>query len=162
MHSLAFNQCCKLTQSNESHPADLQEGVFQFQNQPLMRFFFRLLMFIATLSHIRGFTKPMGPVRASMRSMSMAKAEYQLVLLRHGQSTWNNENKFTGWYDCPLSDNGRIEAAAAGKLLQKNGYKFDMAYSSYLQRAIRTLWYALEETNCMHIPIKTAWELNER
>jgi len=97
-----------------------------------------------------------------MRSMSMAKAEYQLVLLRHGQSTWNNENKFTGWYDCPLSDNGRIEAAAAGKLLQKNGYKFDMAYSSYLQRAIRTLWYALEETNCMHIPIKTAWELNER
>lgn len=92
----------------------------------------------------------------------MAKEGFQLVLLRHGESTWNNENKFTGWYDCPLSAKGKIEAEAAGKLLQKNNFKFDLAYTSFLQRAIRTLWFALEETNHMHIPIRTAWELNER
>lgn len=117
---------------------------------------------LATVGHIRAFTKSMGPVRASMRSLLMGKAEYQLVLLRHGESTWNDKNLFTGWYDCPLSEKGKLEAEAAGKLLQKNNFKFDMAFSSYLQRAIRTLWYALEETNHMHIPIKTAWELNER
>jgi 2,3-bisphosphoglycerate-dependent phosphoglycerate mutase len=94
--------------------------------------------------------------------MSMAKAEHQLVLLRHGESTWNDENLFTGWYDCPLSAKGKKEAEAAGKLLQQNNFKFDKAYSSFLQRAIRTLWFALEETNHMHIPIRTAWELNER
>jgi 2,3-bisphosphoglycerate-dependent phosphoglycerate mutase len=94
--------------------------------------------------------------------MSMAKAEHQLVLLRHGESTWNDKNLFTGWYDCPLSEKGKLEAAAAGKLLQQNNFKFDKAYSSFLQRAIRTLWFALEETNHMHIPIRTAWELNER
>lgn len=92
----------------------------------------------------------------------MAKEGFQLVLLRHGESTWNDENKFTGWYDCPLSAKGRKEAEAAGKLLHENNFKFDLAYSSFLQRAIRTLWYTLEETNQMHIPIKTAWQLNER
>jgi len=87
---------------------------------------------------------------------------HQLVLLRHGESTWNDENKFTGWYDCPLSAKGRLEAEAAGKLLQHHNFKFDLAYSSFLQRAIRTLWYSLEETGHMYIPIKTAWQLNER
>lgn len=120
-------------------------------------------MLLTSFSSIRGFVKSTRPVaRASVRSMAMAKEGYQLVLLRHGESTWNDENKFTGWYDCPLSAKGRGEAEAAGKLLQKNGFKFDLAYSSFLQRAIRTLWYSLEETNQMHIPIKTAWELNER
>jgi len=94
--------------------------------------------------------------------MSGGKEGFQLVLLRHGESTWNDENKFTGWYDCPLSAKGRTEAEAAGKLLHQNNFKFDVAHTSFLQRAIRTLWYSLEETNQMHIPIKTAWQLNER
>ncbi len=101
--------------------------------------------------------------RAISRSLSMAKKEpFQLVLIRHGESTWNDENKFTGWYDCPLSQKGRNEAIAAGKLLKDNNFKFDLAYTSYLQRAIRTLWHSLEETEQMYIPIKNAWELNER
>jgi len=94
--------------------------------------------------------------------MTAGKEAFQLVLLRHGESTWNDENKFTGWYDCPLSEKGKKEAQQAGKLLNEKGYKFDLAYSSFLQRAIRTLWFSLEETNQMYIPIKTAWQLNER
>lgn len=86
----------------------------------------------------------------------------ELVLVRHGESTWNELNQFTGWYDCPLSEKGKVEALAAAKLLAENGYKFDVAYTSTLKRAIRTLWYALEETDCMYIPIKNKWELNER
>jgi 2,3-bisphosphoglycerate-dependent phosphoglycerate mutase len=90
------------------------------------------------------------------------KEAYQLVLLRHGESSWNKENKFTGWYDCPLSEAGQIEAAAAGKLLMDQGFVFDIAYTSYLKRAIRTLWHTLEQTDLMHIPIVNAWQLNER
>jgi len=82
--------------------------------------------------------------------------------VRHGESTWNQENKFTGWYDCPLSEKGQEEAQNAGKELKKAGFTFDVAFTSYLKRAIRTLWYALEETDCMYIPIKNAWQLNER
>jgi 2,3-bisphosphoglycerate-dependent phosphoglycerate mutase len=84
------------------------------------------------------------------------------VLIRHGESTWNQENKFTGWYDCPLSEKGHTEAAAAGKLLKEGGFKFDIAYTSYLKRAIRTLWHTLEQTDLMYIPVKHSWELNER
>jgi 2,3-bisphosphoglycerate-dependent phosphoglycerate mutase len=83
-------------------------------------------------------------------------------LYRHGESTWNQENKFTGWYDCPLSVKGNKEAEAAGKLLAENGYTFDVAFTSRLKRAIRTLWHSLEQTDCMYIPIHNAWELNER
>ena len=90
------------------------------------------------------------------------KGKHTLVLVRHGESTWNQENKFTGWYDCPLSEKGRKEAAAAGELLEKEGYKFDIAFTSKLKRAIRTLWYSLEKTDCMSIPIINAWQLNER
>lgn len=90
------------------------------------------------------------------------RTKYTLVLVRHGESTWNNENKFTGWYDCPLSDKGQIEAASAGKLLKDEGFKFDLAFTSYLKRAIRTLWHTMEQTDCMNIPIKNAWQLNER
>ena len=101
------------------------------------------------------------PLKFSL-SMSTSKAPYQLVLLRHGESTWNQENKFTGWYDCPLSEKGHKEAASAGHLLKESGFKFDLAYTSTLQRAIRTLWHSLEETGFMYIPIVNAWELNER
>jgi 2,3-bisphosphoglycerate-dependent phosphoglycerate mutase len=100
-------------------------------------------------------------LRGRMMTMS-AKEAFQLVLLRHGESTWNKENKFTGWYDCPLSEKGHAEAAAAGALLKEEGFTFDIAYTSYLRRAIRTLWHALEQTELMHIPIVNAWELNER
>ena len=85
-----------------------------------------------------------------------------LVLVRHGESTWNEENKFTGWYDCPLSVKGNKEAEEAGKSLAKEGFRFDVAYTSKLKRAIRTLWHTLEQTDQMSIPIINAWELNER
>jgi 2,3-bisphosphoglycerate-dependent phosphoglycerate mutase len=99
---------------------------------------------------------------ASLRSLSVPSKSYKLVLVRHGESTWNDLNKFTGWYDCPLSKKGENEAMAAGKLLKENDFHFDIAYTSFLQRAIKTLWHSLEQTGCMYIPIKNAWQLNER
>jgi 2,3-bisphosphoglycerate-dependent phosphoglycerate mutase len=99
---------------------------------------------------------------AVKQQKSTFRSKYTLVLVRHGESTWNQENKFTGWYDCPLSDKGQLEAAAAGLILANEGFSFDLAYTSYLKRAIRTLWHSLEQTNSMYIPIKNAWQLNER
>lgn len=96
------------------------------------------------------------------KQFSISRAKHTLVLVRHGESTWNQENKFTGWYDCPLSEKGHQEAAAAGALLKKDGFVFDVAYTSYLKRAIRTCWHALEQTDLMFIPVIQAWELNER
>lgn len=93
---------------------------------------------------------------------NLCRKKSTIVLLRHGESTWNNENKFTGWYDCPLSDKGHGEAKAAGVLLKEDGFKFDVAFTSTLKRAIRTLWHSLEETDKMYIPIHNAWQLNER
>jgi 2,3-bisphosphoglycerate-dependent phosphoglycerate mutase len=87
---------------------------------------------------------------------------YKVVLLRHGESIWNKENRFTGWYDVDLSDKGRHEAAQAGKLLKKEGFKFDIAFTSVLKRAIRTLWLALSEMDRMWIPVERSWKLNER
>jgi len=84
------------------------------------------------------------------------------VLVRHGESTWNLENKFTGWYDCPLSPKGHEEVIQAGKLIKAEGIKADIAHTSLLQRAIRTLWHVLEQTELMWIPVQKAWELNER
>lgn len=86
----------------------------------------------------------------------------KLVLLRHGESIWNKENRFTGWTDVDLSEKGREEATAAGKLLLDEGISFDMAYTSVLKRAIRTLWIALDEMNLMWIPVERSWRLNER
>ena len=86
----------------------------------------------------------------------------KLVLLRHGQSTWNKENRFTGWTDVDLSDKGREEAAAAGRLLRDEGYVFDIAYTSVLKRAIRTSWMALDELDLLWIPVERHWRLNER
>ncbi|WP_069470480.1 2,3-diphosphoglycerate-dependent phosphoglycerate mutase [Candidatus Marithrix sp. Canyon 246] len=86
---------------------------------------------------------------------------YKLVLLRHGESVWNQENRFTGWTDVDLTEKGKIEALNAGKLLKKD-YTFDIAYTSVLKRAIRTLWIALDEMDAMWIPVDRDWRLNER
>ncbi len=87
---------------------------------------------------------------------------YKVVLLRHGESTWNKENRFTGWTDVDLSEKGRGEAKKAGELLRAEGFVFDVAYTSVLKRAIRTLWYTLDELDLMWIPTTKAWQLNER
>ena len=86
----------------------------------------------------------------------------KIVLLRHGESTWNMENRFTGWTDVPLSEKGTAEAVEAGRVLLKEGYSFDVAYTSVLKRAIKTLWIALEEMDLMWIPVFRSWRLNER
>jgi len=86
----------------------------------------------------------------------------KLVLLRHGQSTWNLENRFTGWTDVDLSPTGIEEAHQSGKLLAQGNFKFDIALTSVLKRAIRTLWIALDEMDMMWIPVERAWQLNER
>jgi 2,3-bisphosphoglycerate-dependent phosphoglycerate mutase len=87
---------------------------------------------------------------------------YKLVLIRHGESQWNKENRFTGWKDVDLSEKGREEAKAAGQLLKAEGYSFDEAYTSVLKRAIRTLWIVLDEMDLMWIPETKSWLLNER
>ena len=87
---------------------------------------------------------------------------YKLVLIRHGESTWNKENRFTGWTDVELSDKGRTEAKAAGELLKKEGFVFDIAYASVLKRALNTLWSVLQELDSVWIPIEKDWRLNER
>jgi len=86
----------------------------------------------------------------------------KLVLLRHGESTWNKENRFTGWTDVPLSGQGVEEALEAGRVLKREGYVFDVAYTSVLKRAIKTLWIALEEMDQMWLPVINDWRLNER
>jgi 2,3-bisphosphoglycerate-dependent phosphoglycerate mutase len=86
----------------------------------------------------------------------------RLVLLRHGQSIWNLENLFTGWIDVDLSDQGRLEAEEAGRLLRDEGIAFDIAFTSVLKRAIRTLWYALDGMDLMWLPVERSWRLNER
>src|SRR6185503_1993690 len=87
---------------------------------------------------------------------------YRLVLLRHGESQWNRENRFTGWVDVDLSPAGIEEARAAGRLLKAGGFRFDVAFTSLLKRAIRTLWIALDELDQMWIPEHKHWRLNER
>ena len=87
---------------------------------------------------------------------------YKFVLVRHGQSVWNLENRFTGWTDVGLTDQGREEAHEAGRLLKEDGYVFDVAYTSVLKRAIQTLWVILQEMELEWIPVTNAWQLNER
>ncbi|MGB0128473.1 MAG: 2,3-diphosphoglycerate-dependent phosphoglycerate mutase [Rhodocyclaceae bacterium] len=87
---------------------------------------------------------------------------HKIVLLRHGESAWNKENRFTGWTDVDLSEKGRAEALSAGRLLKENGFAFDVAFTSVLRRAIRTLWITLEELDRMWIPVHHSWRLNER
>jgi 2,3-bisphosphoglycerate-dependent phosphoglycerate mutase len=87
---------------------------------------------------------------------------FRLVMLRHGESTWNKENRFTGWTDVDLSERGREEAAESGVLMKDAGFEFDVAHTSLLKRAIRTLWIALSEMDMMWIPERRSWRLNER
>lgn len=86
----------------------------------------------------------------------------KLVLLRHGESQWNKENRFTGWKDVDLSEKGLLEAQNAGKLLKTEGYDFDFVFTSVLKRAIRTMWCVLDEMDRMWLPVERAWQLNER
>jgi 2,3-bisphosphoglycerate-dependent phosphoglycerate mutase len=92
----------------------------------------------------------------------MQAKTHKLVLLRHGESDWNRENRFTGWTDVDLSEAGIEQARAAGRLLKEQGYGFDIAYTSVLKRAIRTLWLALEEMDLLWLPVEKSWRLNER
>ncbi|MBN3267602.1 2,3-diphosphoglycerate-dependent phosphoglycerate mutase [Bordetella bronchiseptica] len=87
---------------------------------------------------------------------------YKLVLMRHGESQWNLENRFTGWTDVDLTETGREQARKAGELLKREGYAFDLAYTSVLKRAIRTLWIALDAMDAMYTPVGINWRLNER
>ena len=87
---------------------------------------------------------------------------YKLVLLRHGESDWNKQNRFTGWTDVDLSEKGIAEATEAGRVLKEQGYTFDLAYTSVLKRAIRTLWITLDVMDLMWIPVYRSWRLNER
>jgi 2,3-bisphosphoglycerate-dependent phosphoglycerate mutase len=87
---------------------------------------------------------------------------HKLILLRHGESQWNRENRFTGWTDVDLSEAGVVEARAAGRLMKSQGYHFDLAFTSVLKRAIRTLWMALDELDQMWLPVEKNWRLNER
>ncbi|MEM5325774.1 2,3-diphosphoglycerate-dependent phosphoglycerate mutase [Paraburkholderia sp. JHI2823] len=87
---------------------------------------------------------------------------YKLVLIRHGESTWNKENRFTGWVDVDLTEQGNREAQQAGQLLKESGYTFDIAYTSVLKRAIRTLWHVQDQMDLMYLPVVHSWRLNER
>ena len=87
---------------------------------------------------------------------------YKLVLIRHGESTWNLENRFTGWTDVDLTELGVAQAKQAGQLLKKEAYEFDVAYTSVLKRATRTLWHTLDEMDCTWLPVVHSWRLNER
>jgi 2,3-bisphosphoglycerate-dependent phosphoglycerate mutase len=87
---------------------------------------------------------------------------YKLVMIRHGESTWNLENRFTGWTDVPLTDTGIAQARAAGKLLKDEGWDFDLCYTSVLKRATHTLWHALDELDRTWLPVAHSWRLNER
>lgn len=103
-----------------------------------------------------------GHSRFTSLSMASPAAKYQIVLLRHGESQWNLENRFTGWYDCDLSPKGIEEAKSAGQVLKAEGFHFDIAFTSVLKRAIRTLWLTLDEMDQMWIPVVRSWRLNER
>jgi 2,3-bisphosphoglycerate-dependent phosphoglycerate mutase len=87
---------------------------------------------------------------------------YKIVFMRHGESTWNLDNRFTGWTDVDLTEKGAAEARAAGKVLLDAGFCFDLAYTSVLKRAIRTLWLTMDEMDLMWLPVKNDWRLNER
>ena len=123
---------------------------------------------LSHLSHpacVCGFLRSFRPLRrthvGSLAAFQTAD-KHTLVLVRHGESTWNLENKFTGWVDVPLSPKGHEEVIEAGRLIKEAGLQPDVAFTSLQKRAIRTLWHVLEETDRMWIPVTKAWQLNER
>jgi len=125
------------------------------------------ILLLSMLSAVSAFSPSFMGARVSTglskaATSSCLDMKYTLVLVRHGESTWNDENRFTGWYDCPLSEKGLKEAHDGAKLLNEAGYSFDVAYTSTLQRAIKTLWVILEEMHLMYIPIINTYRLNER
>ena len=122
-----------------------------------------LAVVVASLATTGAFV--LSPVTPSLRQPTRVFAgdePYEVVLLRHGESTWNDIGLFTGWYDCPLSEAGIAEARDGGQLLKEEGYEFDLCYTSYLKRAISTLWLALEEMDQQYVPVINSWRLNER
>lgn len=135
----------------------------------MMRFGFFWLLAVNCITTSNAFTSNNAFAR-SMRRMRTERTtskshlcmKHTLVLLRHGESTWNKENRFTGWVDCPLSDQGEEEAVSGGRLMREEGFDFDLAYTSTLKRAIKTLWLALEEMDAMYIPVVNSWRFNER
>mmetsp|Transcript_3906 Transcript_3906/g.5640 ORF Transcript_3906/g.5640 Transcript_3906/m.5640 type:complete len:286 (+) Transcript_3906:2706-3563(+) len=100
--------------------------------------------------------------RSAFPAAFQAADKHTLVLVRHGESTWNLENKFTGWYDCPLSPKGEQEVTEAGKLIKAEGIQPEVAHTSLLRRAIKTLFHVMDETDSLWIKVNKAWELNER
>ena len=108
----------------------------------------------------RGCSKSLSCRRAM--SSQPGEVAHTVVLVRHGQSQWNLENRFTGWVDVPLTEQGEKEARDAGKMLKREGFTFDVAYTSMLKRAIKTCWLALEEMDLFWLPQKRSWRLNER
>lgn len=102
------------------------------------------------------------PRLANLNPVNAHTAMYKLVLMRHGESQWNLENRFTGWTDVDLTETGREQARKAGELLKREGYAFDVAFTSVLKRAIRTLWLVLDEMDRMWLPVERSWRLNER
>lgn len=123
---------------------------------------YRVSSTFATNSLKPSLVRNAGTTASPSSTTSCLHMSHTLVLVRHGESTWNEENRFTGWYDCPLSQKGLAEAQQGAKLLKEGGFKFDMAFTSTLQRAIKTLWTILEELHLMYIPIHNTWRLNER
>ena len=97
-----------------------------------------------------------------MSALKNAKKVHRVVFVRHGESTWNKENRFTGWHDVPLSQHGVNEALEAGKMLKEKGFTFDVAYTSVLKRAINTYWNISNELDLHWIPHYKSWRLNER
>ena len=102
------------------------------------------------------------PPRLQSPSIPPFPAMHRLVLIRHGESTWNLENRFTGWTDVDLTPTGVEQAQNAGRLLKAEGYRFDLAYTSMLKRATRTLWHCLDQMDCTWLPVVHSWRLNER
>ncbi len=115
-----------------------------------------------TIGHFRMRREPARPPRLQSPSISPFPAMHRLVLIRHGESTWNLENRFTGWTDVDLTPTGVEQAQNAGRLLKAEGYRFDLAYTSMLKRATRTLWHCLDQMDCTWLPVVHSWRLNER
>ena len=130
------------------------------------------LVFVAAIGAASGFVAPLSATNTQLRhgapaftpsaASSTELYSHKLVLVRHGESEWNDLNIFTGWADAALNAKGLEEAAEGGRLLKEGGFTFDVAYTSVLKRAIKTLWLVLEELDLMYIPIINDWRLNER